>query len=58
MILLDTDHVTLLKYPDSERGAQLGAKLRSEPPDKIVAVSIISVEEQMRGCLAAIAKER
>ena len=58
MILLDSDHLTLLKYPDSERGVRLKDRLRNQPPEEVVAVSIVSVEEQMRGWLAAIAKER
>lgn len=58
MILLDTDHLTLLKYPGSERSARLSERLRTQMPEELVAVSIISIEEQMRGWLAAIAKER
>jgi tRNA(fMet)-specific endonuclease VapC len=58
MILLDTDHLTLLKYPDNERAVRFKEKLRNQPAEEIVAVSIISVEEQMRGWLAAITKER
>jgi tRNA(fMet)-specific endonuclease VapC len=58
MILLDTDHLTVLKYPDSERGTRLKERLRNQPDQEVVAVSIVSVEEQMRGWLAAIAKER
>src|SRR5436305_13763829 len=58
MILLDTDHLTLLKYADSERGVRLNERLLAQPPEEVVAVSIISVEEQMRGWLAAIARER
>jgi tRNA(fMet)-specific endonuclease VapC len=58
MILLDTDHLTLLKYPDNERGVRLAERLWTLPPEEVVALSIISVEEQMRGWLAAIAKER
>src|SRR4051794_32211658 len=58
MIILDTDHISILKYPDNERGVQLGVKLRNQPHEEVVAVSIVSVEEQMRGWLAAIAKER
>jgi tRNA(fMet)-specific endonuclease VapC len=58
MILLDTDHLTLLKYSDSERGARLGERLRLQPPEEVIALSIISVEEQMRGWLATIARER
>ena len=57
MILLDTDHLTVLKYPINERCIRLKERLRNQPSE-IVAVSIVSVEEQMRGWLAAIAKER
>lgn len=58
MILLDTDHLSLVKYADSDRGRRLADRLRALPADAVVAVSIITVEEQMRGWLAAIAKER
>jgi tRNA(fMet)-specific endonuclease VapC len=58
MILLDTDHITILKYPESERYTHLVERLKARPPDQVLAVSIVSVEEQMRGWLAAIAKER
>jgi tRNA(fMet)-specific endonuclease VapC len=58
MILLDTDHLTLLKYADSERAVRLNERLRAQPPEEVVAISIISVEEQMRGWLAVVARER
>lgn len=58
MILLDTDHITLLKYPDSERGSRLVERLKSRPSGVVLAVSIVTVEEQMRGWLASVAKER
>ena len=58
MILLDTDHVTLLKYHSSERGQRLAQRLDELPPDEIAAVTVITIEEQMRGWLAAVAKER
>src|SRR5438876_596757 len=58
MILLDTDHATFLKYPQGERGARLVERLKSRPPGEVLAVSIITVEEQMRGWLASVAKER
>jgi tRNA(fMet)-specific endonuclease VapC len=58
MILLDTDHITLLKYPASERATRLRQRLESVPPNESVAVPVIVVEEQMRGWLATIAKER
>ncbi len=57
MILLDTDHVTILGYPESERCKRLSQRLESAG-DEIVSVSCVTVEEQMRGWLAAIAKER
>jgi tRNA(fMet)-specific endonuclease VapC len=58
VILLDTDHVTLLKYHSSERGQRLAQRLDELPPDEIAAVTVITIEEQMRGWLAAVAKER
>ena len=57
MILLDSDHVTALKYLDSERYRRLTARL-AMVVDDVIGTTIISVEEQMRGWLAAIAKER
>ncbi len=58
MILIDTDHVTLLKYPESERGRRLIERLEAAPKSEVVGVAIVTVEERMRGWLAAIAKER
>lgn len=58
MILLDTDQVTILKYPAGDHGSRLIQRLDALPEDEVVGVSIISIEEQMRGWLAAIAKER
>ena len=57
MILLDTDHTTALGYPESDRCRRLTAKLDAAG-DVVVGVSCVTVEEQMRGWLAAIAKER
>src|SRR5438093_746210 len=58
MILLDTDHVTLLKYPAGERGARLAQRLGALPAGEVVGVAIVTIEEQMRGWRAAVAKER
>jgi tRNA(fMet)-specific endonuclease VapC len=58
MILLDTDHVTLLKYHGNERAVSLRQRLESLPHGETIAVPIVVVEEQMRGWLATIAKER
>jgi tRNA(fMet)-specific endonuclease VapC len=58
MILLDTDHVTLLKYPTGARGARLRQRLDALPAGEAFAVPVIVVEEQMRGWMATIARER
>jgi tRNA(fMet)-specific endonuclease VapC len=58
MILIDTDHATFLKYPESERGRRFIERLKSLPQSEVVAVSIVTIEERMRGWLAVIAKER
>jgi tRNA(fMet)-specific endonuclease VapC len=53
MILLDTDHITVLRYRDHPRCAALTARLRTAA-DPRVATTVITVEEQMRGWLAEI----
>lgn len=53
MILLDTDHVNVLKYPDHPRFANLTTRLNTSA-DQDVATTVITVEEQMRGWLAWI----
>jgi tRNA(fMet)-specific endonuclease VapC len=58
MILIDTDHATHLKYPESEPGRRLIDRLNAVPPSEVIGVAIITVEERMRGWLAVIAKER
>ena len=57
MILLDTDHATILKYPDTARCNRLVARI-ARVVDEPVGVTIITIEEQMRGWLASVAKER
>ena len=58
MILLDTDHATLLKYPSGLRRDRLREKLDRLPSEEAVAITIVTVEEQMRGWMASLAKER
>jgi tRNA(fMet)-specific endonuclease VapC len=58
MILLDTDHITHLKYPESEPGRRLIARMDAAPASETFAVAIVTVEERMRGWLAVIAKEK
>jgi tRNA(fMet)-specific endonuclease VapC len=58
MILLDTDHTTFLKYPDSERGRRLIERMEAASPAEVFGVAIVTVEERMRGWLAVIAREK
>lgn len=57
MILLDTDHATALKYRQSDRFKKLNRRLQSVP-NEIIGTTIVTIEEQMRGWLAVLAKER
>ena len=57
MILPDTDHVSVLQVPGSQRRTSLVARM-TLAADQSFGVSIVSVEEQMRGWLSTIAKER
>jgi len=57
MILLDSDHLTVLKYRGSERFTRLNERLRTVA-DEPIGTTIVNVKEQMRGWLASIAKER
>ena len=57
MIILDSDHLSILRYHNSERVLNLIARL-DQTTDKPIATSIANVEEAMRGWLSAIAKER
>jgi tRNA(fMet)-specific endonuclease VapC len=53
MIIRDTDHVTVLRYPEHSQHAALSERMRgSADPD--FATTAVTVEEQMRGWLAAI----
>ncbi len=53
MILLDTDHFSVLRYSEHPRCASLVARLNGSA-DPRVATSIITFEEQMRGWLAEV----
>ena len=57
MILLDTDHLTVMMYRESERCQRLNEKLQSSS-DREIGTTVVNVEEQMRGWLASIARER
>jgi tRNA(fMet)-specific endonuclease VapC len=57
MILLVTDHLTLLKYTASPRCQTLLGRMKVSP-DQQSGTTIISVEEQWRGWFAVIARHR
>lgn len=57
MILLDTDHLSILRGDPSERRSRLNARLAAVVNEE-VGTTIVNFEEQMRGWLASIAKER
>jgi tRNA(fMet)-specific endonuclease VapC len=52
MILLDTDHTTYLKYPESARGRRLIERMEAASASASFGVAIVTVEERMRGWLA------
>lgn len=53
MILLDTDHVTILVRPGSERHTHLTRRMAASH-DQRFATTIVNAEEQIRGWLAEI----
>jgi tRNA(fMet)-specific endonuclease VapC len=54
VVLLDTDHMTILEWADSSPAQRLLARLDPLPEDQ-VGTSIISFEEQVGGWMAAAA---
>ena len=57
MILLDTDHLSVLQFRDHPRCLALLKRLEGSA-DPSIATTIISFEEQMRGWLAEINRRR
>lgn len=57
MVLLDTDHVSLLQAGTGDAAERLAARLADAPPGE-VATTIITYEEQTRGWLAYLAKAK
>lgn len=55
MVILDTDHMSLLEWSSGAQTRQLEARLRQLPSDEICS-TVINYEEQMRGWMAALAR--
>ncbi len=53
MIILDTDHMSVLRYSDHRCYQQLVSRLDGVV-DQLICVSVVTVEEQLRGWLAAL----
>src|SRR3954452_22844027 len=57
MTLLDTDHVSVLKYPENPAAGRLRDRVEALP-DAEVAIPVVVIEEQMRGWLAEIGRAK
>ncbi len=58
MILIDTDHLTVLRFRGSERARRLAQRLDEAAAGELIGTTVVNVEETMKGWLASIAKER
>jgi tRNA(fMet)-specific endonuclease VapC len=57
MIILDTDHLTVLRFRSGERCTRLVARMEAAAGEAF-GTTIVNVAEQMKGWLAVINKER
>src|SRR4051812_34537211 len=57
MVILDTDHLSILEHAESASSRRLRERLAELSPDE-VATTIITYEEQTRGWLAYAARAR
>ena len=57
MILMDSDHLTILIHPGSEQHACLTVRMAASA-DQTFAATIVNAEEQLRGWLAEINRHR
>ena len=57
LVILDTDHLSLLLFPDSEAADRIVERLVSERVGQLTT-TIVTYEEQSRGWLARIARAR
>jgi tRNA(fMet)-specific endonuclease VapC len=57
MVILDTDHMSVLERREQPGVGHLRARLAEVPPSEVVT-TVISYEEQMRGWMAYLAQAR
>jgi tRNA(fMet)-specific endonuclease VapC len=57
MILLDTDHLSVLRNRSGERRARLLARMDATE-NEVFGTTIVNIAEQMKGWLAVVNKER
>src|SRR5262245_39160171 len=57
MILLDTDHFSVLKYPENPTCVRLMARMGDSRDDEFF-ITVVTAEEQVRGWLAEIARTK
>jgi len=58
VVILDTDCLTLLQRAEGESHQRLLARLRLVSQTRPIFVTVITIEEQLRGWLAQIARHR
>jgi tRNA(fMet)-specific endonuclease VapC len=58
MLILDTDLPTLVQRKSGEAYKRLNDRLEAASSDQVIGVTIVRLEEQMRGWLAWIAKAK
>jgi len=57
MVILDTDHMSLLEWENTPAAPQLERRLDRLPAEEI-ATTIVNFEEQVRGWMATLAKAK
>jgi tRNA(fMet)-specific endonuclease VapC len=58
MLVLDTDTLTVIQRQEGDLYARLDARLQGVAATRPICVTVISLEEQLRGWLAFIARAR
>ena len=53
MIVLDSDHLSVLQHPTADEAVRLRERL-NKATDRDICTTVVSLEEQMRGWLAAV----